>query len=257
MRSRHSPSLSSVTRRGQTPTKNSDKIFARLRICPLRGDLAGASSPRKRQKLVEIGCCTRAIGLQLALGMHRLGKLVQAYQQANELPDRLRIADEIYLLVGPAMKAFVLRHCPKDADDVYSATVGAIFHSLQTCKGKTDRQCWGWCYGVAWNVVKKQFRPGRSLRGEPMDPMEMDKLWKAFEASCQIAPASADDRLDFEYVLNLIRNAKPPCYDYLLDYSMGVGYRAMAVKYGVRVGTIGQRTLRCLELARELLAKDL
>ena len=186
--------------------------------------------------------------------MRLLVDLVREYQQANHLAKRLCVGDEIFILVGPPMRDHVVRRCRCPAelvDDAYSDTMLGILKSLDSCNCESDSQCWSWCYTIATNKVKNLFRAGRSPRAEGMD---VDQLEQALAAADLVVPATAGDKADYDYILKLVRNSKPPCYDYLLDFSLGWDYTTIAEKYGAPTGeAMWKRIKRCVELARELL----
>jgi hypothetical protein len=87
--------------------------------------------------------------------------------------------------------------------------------------------------------------------------VDMDELLAVVEVSSQVKPLSPGDRLDLEYAMDLLRNAKPPCTDYLWHYYvLGYDWGSMAAEFGFTKEAIQKQTARCLQLARKLVDKE-
>lgn len=188
--------------------------------------------------------------------MNRLVDLARKYQGAPNLEERMRVAEEIASEVAPRLGAFILSNCrrPDMADDVRQETLVGIVNNLHQFRGATDSMFWSWCYHIARNKISNHL--GR--RGtRPLVTTDTEDLWEVVEASAQSNPMSAGERLDLEYAMELLRQAKPPCYDYLWQYYIfGWDYDEVALVAGLSHDAARMQIKRCRELAQSLMKEE-
>ena len=182
-------------------------------------------------------------------------KLVFAYQQASDLDQRLELADKIADNIGPPLKAFLLKRCPEQFDDVFSRTLEGVFKSLGRFRGKNRASLWSFCYRIAENKIKDHLR--RQVRETRFVPADADEIWSVLESVQAKQEMSAGDRLDYEFLIGLLMKSKPDCYDFLYKrLALGWEYSMIAESWGLKTFTAQRRTERCLERAQELANKN-
>lgn len=185
--------------------------------------------------------------------MSPLDDLARELQQADTLPDRMRILDEIVHHVGPALRGYLNGACrgqPEEAEDLYMETLRALVLGWPKFRSKAEGGFRRWCLKIARNKFVDWLREKQRT---PVDLMEPDELEQVVDASAQVAWISPGDRIDLEYAINLLRAAKPPCDKYLRrHYLEDQDYDAMAEEFGVPAKTMQKRTSRCVERARAL-----
>jgi RNA polymerase sigma factor (sigma-70 family) len=187
--------------------------------------------------------------------MIELIERVREYQRATHVDHRVRVAEIIVREVGPALRSY-MRHTldEESAKESFQETLRAIAGGLGTFKGRSTKQVWSWCYGIARHKINDAHRTRKSERTEFLDTKA---LWEAVEASGEAEAILRGERLDLEYAMNLLRQAKPSCCDYLLSYYIqGWDYAEIARTYKVRYDTARMNIRRCLELAQSLISRN-
>ncbi|HRY49105.1 MAG TPA: sigma-70 family RNA polymerase sigma factor [Candidatus Paceibacterota bacterium] len=188
--------------------------------------------------------------------MDRLITLVNIYRSASELETRLKLVEEIIGEVRPALWASISRKCPEMADDICQETVVAIAKNLHRFYGETDQQFKSWCFGISRNKTNDCLRKLAKEKAEPLDVIDIDSLENVIEASANEEPMSAGEKMDLDYALNLLRNAKPPCLHYLwIHYVDGLSHNEMARILGQTYNAVRMQIKRCLKLAQSLVTK--
>jgi len=185
--------------------------------------------------------------------MDQLIKLVRTYRLTDALTDREKFAEAIFRVIEPDLTLFVFKAVrPPSADDVVQEVLKAIITSFQNFSGATDREFWAWCYRIARNKINDQYREQAADRLQPMLPEELLRL---VDASSQVAPLAAGERLDLEYAMNLLAASKPDCGEYLWKhYVLGLAYGEIAEEQKVNYDAARMKVGRCLEEVRKLIA---
>ena len=183
-----------------------------------------------------------------------LVQLIREYQNAKKLEHRFLLAEAIIRRVGSDLHAFFAsRWPPEQADELLQETLVAIAKGLMSVRAETNRAAWGWCYGIARNKHNDQCRSKVAMKTELVDPQEMAET---VAASAVQEPIGPGERLDLDYAMDLLKAAKPPCYDYLWDfYIRDLDYEDIEGLDNLPRDTARMRVQRCLELAQELMAK--
>ena len=185
--------------------------------------------------------------------MDELIKLVKTYRLTAGLAERLTLAEEIFRLIEPDLRFFVYGAIrPPAAEDVLQETVKAIVTGMEKFEGRHGQEFWAWCYRIARNKLNDHYRSQDIKRMQPMPPEE---LWQLVEASAQVAPLSAADRLDLAYAMKLLTASKPECYDYLWKhYVFGLAYGEIAEELKLNYDNVRMKIGRCLEEAQSLVS---
>ena len=183
--------------------------------------------------------------------MTSLLDLVRAYQQSPRLPERMRLAEEVIQVVGPALRGFVEQQVrPEWVADVSQEILIAIAQNLHKFKGGTEREFWAWGYRIARN---KCADARRQIPEE--QPWDTDALQQLVESTTRIEPLVAGERADVDYAFTLLERAKPQCREVLwLRYVLDWDYAAIAKATGLTYDAVRMQIGRCLELLRNLLA---
>ncbi len=117
--------------------------------------------------------------------MDDLESLLNKFQEAKTLDERLSVSDLIMDEIAPDLKAFILNRANavgriELADDLLQEALVRIFSHLETFRGKTVREFWAWCYQVTRHLLIDSLRSPKFREAEPLD---FDGLEKALEAS--------------------------------------------------------------------------
>ena len=186
--------------------------------------------------------------------MTSLLECLQAYRASQALHARMRFAEEIIFLIGPALREFIFRHTRHDmAEDAYQETLVALATNLERCRARTEAQFRQWCYRIAGYKIADQWRE----RDEAVTTsLEAELLQRAVDLSAKDERMAAEEREELEYALALLRAVKPPCVTYLWErIALDLPYKDLARLHGVSEDTMRMRVDRCLKLARELVAR--
>jgi RNA polymerase sigma factor (sigma-70 family) len=185
--------------------------------------------------------------------MDDLIKLVKTYRLTAGLAERIRLAEEIFRLIGPDLHLFVFSTVPHHAaQDVYQEVLKAVATGLKKFQGDTAKEFWAWCYRIARNKLNDHYR---SKAADRMHPMPPEDLWQMMEASAQTAPMSPAVRHDLEYAMKLLTNSKPECYDFLWNHFVfGLDYGDIAEDRNMSYDNVRMKIVRCLEEAKALVS---
>jgi RNA polymerase sigma factor (sigma-70 family) len=183
-----------------------------------------------------------------------LVELVRQYRESVDLDRRLALARTIFEAVSSRVYQYIRRRCPREhVDDVCQETLAGISKNLHLFHGTTDKKFWGWCYGVARNKVADQFR---GQERDPLAQVDPDDVWQAVEDSAREEPLTKEERVDLKQAMELLQQANPPCYDYLIQvYFVGWTFEDLAQAQGVSYDAARMRVDRCLDFIQELLDK--
>lgn len=180
-------------------------------------------------------------------------KLVRTYRVTAGLPERLRLAEEIFRTVEPGLRMFVFNAVrPPASDDVLQEVLKAVATSLGKFAGDSPAKFWAWAYGIARHKINDQYRRQANERLQPMSEKELRRL---VEASSQSAPLSAADKHDLDYAMKLLTASKPECREYLWQhYVLGLDYSEIAEEQKLSYDNVRMKIGRCLDQAKSLVA---
>lgn len=183
--------------------------------------------------------------------MDDLIKLVRTYRVTAGLAERLRLAEAIFHLIAPDLRAFVFGAIvPQIAEDVSQDVLLSITASLKSFAGSSNEEFWAWCYIIARRRIYDHIRKKASDR---LQPMPNDELLDLLDTSEQAEPMTAADRHDLEYALKLLDGSKPECRDYLWNhYVIGFDYSEIAEEQNLNYDNVRMKIGRCLEEAKSL-----
>jgi RNA polymerase sigma factor (sigma-70 family) len=185
--------------------------------------------------------------------MDDLIKLVKTYRLTAGLMEKQNLAEAIFHRIEPDLRLFVFGNISRDtAQDALQEVLKGVAISLTKFKGGTEKEFWGWCYSIARNKMRDQFREKYSDLTQPMPPEE---IWQLVEASAKAEPLSAGDRHDLEYAMKLLTSSKPECYDLLWKHFVnGFDYDDLAEVQGITYDSIRMKIKRCLIEAQSLVS---
>jgi RNA polymerase sigma factor (sigma-70 family) len=185
--------------------------------------------------------------------MDDLIKLVKTYRLTAGIADRLRLAEDIFRLIEPDLRFFVVRAIqPPAAQDVLQEVLRAVATGMRKFAGGSKEQFWAWCYRIARNKLSDHSQNQAKAREQPMP---QDELWQLVESSTQVSPLSPADRLDLEYAMKLLTASKPECYDYLWKYFVfGLDYGEIAEEQNLSYDNVRMKIGRCLDEAKSLVS---
>jgi RNA polymerase sigma factor (sigma-70 family) len=181
-------------------------------------------------------------------------KLIRSYRQGG-LDERLLDAAEIYTKIEWDLRMYILgKVSPNDADDVLMITLTAIFKSLHTFEGETDKAFWKWCYRIARFKISDHYRDKSVSKTEPFPP---DDIINMMNRSDDIAPVTKADYLDLEYAMKLLTKSKPECYDLLWNrFIRDLDYSEIAEQENKETDAVRMKIGRCLDTARKLVEDE-
>ena len=185
--------------------------------------------------------------------MEQLIKLVKTYRLSSGLAERLRLAEAIFHLIEPDLRAFVFSAIkPHAAKDVLQEVLISITNSLKTFKGNSKEEFWEWCYMITRRRIYDHLRKKKSDR---LQPMPHEELLDLVDTSEQVAPLTAADRHDLEYALKLLDSSKPECRGYLWNhYVIGFDYGEIAEEQNLNYDNVRMKIGRCLDEAQSLVS---
>jgi RNA polymerase sigma factor (sigma-70 family) len=180
--------------------------------------------------------------------------LVRTYRLTPGLAERLRLAEDVFRIIEPQLRLFVFGAVRAPAaEDVFQETLKAIACGLGKFAGSSTDEFWGWCYRISRNKLNDHFRKASADR---LQPMPEEELWHLLETSAAPSPLSAEDKLDFEYALDLLSRSNPDCYEYLWGhFILGLIYGEIAEDQKLNYDNVRMRIGRCLDTARSLIAE--
>jgi RNA polymerase sigma factor (sigma-70 family) len=185
--------------------------------------------------------------------MDELIKLVKTYRLTDSLADRMRLAEQIFLIIEPDLRLFVYSSVSHDAaKDTLQEMLKAIATGMGNFRGGTTKEFWAWCYRIARNKLNDHYRDKAADRMQLTPPEDMRQM---MELSAQDMPMSPAVRHDLEYAMNLLNNSKPECYDFLWKHFVfGLDYGDIAEERSMSYDNVRMKIGRCLEEAKSLVA---
>jgi len=186
--------------------------------------------------------------------MSDLIKLVRTYRLTSGIAGRLRLSDEIFVLLEPQLRFFIYgKVAPQDEDDVLQETMKAVATSLDTFNKSSHDDFMKWCRGIARHKVHDYYH-SRKI-GERMQPLPPEELWPMVDATAQTMPMSAGDKIDLADAMKLLTSRKPECYDFLWKHFItGLDYAEIAEELKVNYDAARMKIVRCLEVAQKLVS---
>lgn len=187
--------------------------------------------------------------------MDAIIKLARTYRLSTSLPDRLQLGDELFRLIEPKLRLYLLSALPPHAaEDALQETLKGIVTGLPSFAGHTPSEFWSWCYRIARNKVADHLRKSSADRALPMPPEEMRRLVDASASHHALSPA---DRLDLDDAMKLLIEAKPECYEFLWNhFVLGFAYGEIAEAKGIEYDTARMKVGRCLGEAQAIVAAN-
>jgi RNA polymerase sigma factor (sigma-70 family) len=185
--------------------------------------------------------------------MDDIMKLVRTYRLTAALDQRLSLADALFRMIVPELRFFVFSAVPPQAaDDVLQETLKAIATGLKKFEGSTQTEFWAWCYRIARNKASDHFRKQGADRLQVMSPDDLLLMIETVQPSSRIP---AQEKLDLEYAAQLLRKAKPGCFEFLWQhYVIGLAYGEIATEHNLQYDNVRMKITRCLSEAQSLMS---
>lgn len=185
--------------------------------------------------------------------MDDIMKLIRTYRVTAALDQRLRLADTLFRSIAAEIRFFVFSSVPQEAgDDVFQETLKAIAAGLGRFEGDTKSEFWAWCYRIARNKSSDYFRRREADRLHSVSP---DELLKMIESGQPRTAIPAQEKLDLEYAVQLLRKANPDCYEFLWKhYVVGLAYGEIASEHNLQYDNVRMKISRCLREAQSLIS---
>lgn len=182
--------------------------------------------------------------------------IVQRYRTASDFEGREAAALDLLDVIGPELFRLVRRRSRAGCEeDVNQEVLKAIFSQLLTCPAETDAVFWAWCRSIARNKAADSLR---EMQRKPEVATDPDELRRYVETSDMHQPANFEERDLLDRALQLIRKVQPPCQELLIRaFLLEEDYATLAESLKTSYDAIRMRVKRCLELAQELLIRDL
>jgi len=180
-------------------------------------------------------------------------KIVRTYRLTDSLAERLRLADQIIRIIGPELNLFIFSRLPSSAsEDVSQIVLFAVANGLDEFEGNTQESFWGWCHRIARNKIADFYKKENRSPFEPLPPEEF--LIAADKSGAEISVA-AGVHDDLKYAMNLLKESKPECFDYLWGhYILDISLAELAEQSGVAYDACRMRLSRCLEFVQNLVS---
>jgi RNA polymerase sigma factor (sigma-70 family) len=180
-----------------------------------------------------------------------IGDLLREYQNDGDPA----LAEEIIETIGPDLSRFIRSRIPTDSpknhawEDAVQETFIAIAETLGAFDGSNIQSFRRWCFTVAKNKVRDQFRGTKVEVNTIVDP---ELLWEALSAlrSKELSP---EDSADLDHAISLLRASDAPCVGFLWDrYVVGLEFALLGDLYEITEDAATKRVQRCLALAKTL-----
>lgn len=187
--------------------------------------------------------------------MDAIIKLARTYRLTTSLADRLQLGDELFRLIEPKLRLFVLSSLAAPAaEDALQETLKGIVVSLPSFAGQSTPEFWSWCYRIARNKITDSIRKTSTDRALPMPPEDMLRFVDASASDYALSPA---DRIDLEDAMKLLVEAKPECYELLWHhFVLGFTYGEIAEAKSLEYDTARMKVGRCLGEAQAIVAAN-
>ena len=144
-----------------------------------------------------------------------------------------------------------------DPQEILQETCVGILKTLQGFHGTTDNHFLNRCRLIAKNKIITKLRSGRhdplGALADPLAGLDGEHLSEDMDRFAKEEAVSLTTRLDCDYAMNRLLEAKPECYNYLRKrYIEGRSAVEIALEEGENSATVLRRIERCLERARKL-----
>jgi RNA polymerase sigma factor (sigma-70 family) len=178
------------------------------------------------------------------------------YRGSLDLEERLDCATTILNALEDPFRAYLFKRVPEDAiEDVLQEALIGIYKGLQTFKGNTDDEFWGWCYVILGNKANDELRKKKKAT-DHLEPFPAEEIWEILEVSWGTKPLPPEDRMDLEFAMNLLEKFKPDCRKLLWDYHIiGLKHGQIAKQLSLKYDAARVRIDRCMKAARKLVAE--
>lgn len=186
--------------------------------------------------------------------MSRVLRMVHAYQTAESLEFRLRLADSIVDQITPDLRMFIVGRCPPAMmEDVLQETLLSIFRELPECRAGSVGEMWSLWYQIARRRIADAFR---DQNRNPEQSLDFEQLREVVDSGADEQPLSDTDREEVKEALHILSSIDPEACDFLWEHAVvGRTYEEIGDMWGMTADAVRMRIKRSLEEFRELTAK--
>jgi RNA polymerase sigma factor (sigma-70 family) len=176
-------------------------------------------------------------------------RLVEQCRVSKSEGLRRMALESLHNAIRIELHLYILRRVNEsDVNDVLQETWKAIVTGIRSFREKTDRQFLKWCYVIALRKAADSHSHRKRMEVWPEE-----ELTKLIDQSSKSQPMSPQDRLDLEYAINLLSEAKPECLDVLWNhYVLGFNIAEIAEVFKLNYDAARMKIRRCLRTARGL-----
>lgn len=184
--------------------------------------------------------------------MDQIHEWLEQYRTATHLDQKTAAAERLVTVMAARLHRRIRASCPKDAtEDVLQETLVAIVRSLPRFNGLMQFE--GWCYRIAARRVADYYENNKRHQAESLSDEEVLHL---VENSTESSPLTAQEREQLDEAMELLRQARPPCSEFLnLRFYYGMEHAEIGRLFGKTSAAVGVQIRRCAELAQSLVLK--
>lgn len=196
--------------------------------------------------------------LETRIRFEPLLELVRVYLESADESMMQEIAAIIVEIIRCRLLWFVRATYPTvDPQEILQETCVGILKTLQGFRGTTDNHFLNRCRLIAKNKIITKLRSGKhdplGALADPFAGLDGEHLSEDMDRFAKEEAVSLTTRLDCDYAMNLLMEAKPECYNYLRKrYIEGRSAVEIALEEGENSATVLRRIGRCLKRARKL-----
>lgn len=188
--------------------------------------------------------------------MDTLIDLVKRFQRSSDPDEKLALADQVVVRLSPDLHLYItLRSQTQngllEVDDILQESLVGIAVGLEKFVGDSDKQFFGFCYGVCRHKIADALRKHGRISAHEFSGEE---LWEAILASESKEALTPEERV---FLREMLAEVRPPCLAYLVArYIDGMSFAEIRDEFGFSSEDVaGTTTRRCLQLAQELWKK--
>jgi RNA polymerase sigma factor (sigma-70 family) len=157
--------------------------------------------------------------------------------------------------VYPLIKAFTasLMSNPAQAEDAAHAAVLGIVAGLPTVEARTKAKFRSWCFQIARNKIKDIYRSKHVSRTDSLDEEDVRRMVEAGFGGGEL-PAAI--KVDLDFFLGKLREARFPCVELLYDHFLnGESYEELGKEMGISASAVRMQVNRCWGTLQKIAAK--
>ena len=167
----------------------------------------------------------------------------------------IRWGEADVLEVYPLIKAFTANRMadPVQAEDAAQAAILGIVAGLPKVKARTKAKFRSWCFRIARNKINDNYRSKHVSRTDSLDD---DEVRRFVEAGFGGGELPAAIKVDLEFFLGKLREARFPCVELLYHHFLnGESYEDLGKEMGISAAAVRMQVNRCWGTLQKIAAK--